>query len=92
MLKITLEQAQKVKRLIHRECCSYDKGYCLLLDDGERCHCIQEISCYGIYCKYFTQAVLPIDKKLYQEILQQNQTLRRNKNNEKNKQFHNRRC
>lgn len=72
MLKTTIGQAKKIRNLIRRECCNYDKGYCLLLDDGERCRCIQEISCYGIYCKYFKEAVLPIDKNLQKEILQQN--------------------
>lgn len=90
MLKINLVQARKCKRLARRECCNYDKGYCLFLDDGERCRCIQEISCYGIYCKYFKEAVLPIDKKLFKEIMQQNKNLRRNKHNEKKRKFYNR--
>lgn len=90
MLKTSIGQARKIRNLIRRECCNYDKSYCLLLDDGELCRCIQEISCYGIYCKYFKEAVLPIDKKLLKEILQQNENLRRNKCNEKNRKFYNR--
>ena len=89
MLKINLVQARKCKRLARRECCNYDKGYCLLLDDGERCRCIQEISCYGIYCKYFITSVLPIDKKLHKEIMQQNLKAKERKDNEKNSK-HNR--
>lgn len=73
MLKITLKQAKRIKSLIRKSCCNYDRGSCLLLDDGEPCCCIQEISCYGIYCNYFLKAVLPADTKLYREILQQNQ-------------------
>lgn len=72
MLKTSIGQMKRIRSLARRECCNYDKGYCLLLDDGERCRCIQEISCYGIYCNYFKEAVLPIDKKLWKEILQQN--------------------
>lgn len=84
MLKITYKQAKKINRLIRKECCNYDKGCCLLLDYGEKCRCVQVISCYGIYCKYFISSVLPIDKQLHKEILQQNQILRRVKDYEKN--------
>ena len=91
MLKITWRQARKINRLIRRECCNYDKGCCLLLDYGERCRCVQVISCYGIYCKYFITSVLPIDKKLHKEILQQNLTLRR-ENNEKDSKHNHYRC
>ena len=83
MLKITYKQAKKINRLIRKECCNYDKDRCLLLDYGERCQCVHVISCYGIYCKYFISSVLPIDKKLHKEILQQNEILRSEKDNEK---------
>ncbi len=92
MLKITLRQARKINRLVRRECCKYDKGCCLLLDYGERCRCVQVISCYGIYCKYFISSVLPIDKQLHKEILQQTQILRRVKDNEKNSKHNRYRC
>lgn len=83
MLKSTYKQARKINRLIRKTCCNYDKGCCLLLDYGERCRFVQIISCYGIYYKYFITSVLPIDKKLHKEILQQNQNLRRVKDYEK---------
>lgn len=73
-LEITEGQSAKVNILIQRLCCNYDDGYCLLLDDGEPCHCIQEISCYGICCNYFMRAVLPADQSLYEEIVNQNKT------------------
>ena len=92
MLKITLRQARKINRLVRRECCNYNKGCCLLLDYGERCRCVQVISCYGIYCKYFISSVLPIDKQLHKEILQQTQILRRVKDNEKNSKHNRYRC
>ena len=91
MLKITWRQARKINKLIRRECCNYDKCCCLLLDYGERCSCVQVISSYGIYCKYFITSVLPIDKKLHKEILQQNLTLRR-ENNEKDSKHNHYRC
>ena len=30
-------------RLVH-ECCNYDNGNCILLDNGEPCVCVQSIS------------------------------------------------
>lgn len=72
ILKITAKQSAKVKRLARRECCNCVDGNCLLLDDGEECKCVQLISRYGIYCNYFREAVLPAEKELYEEILQQN--------------------
>ena len=72
ILKLTAKQATKVRRLARRECCNCVDGNCLLLDDGEECKCVQLISPYGIYCNYFRKAVLPAEKELYEEILQQN--------------------
>lgn len=92
MLKISWKQARKINSLIRRECCNYDKGCCWLLDYGEKCQCVQVISCYGIYCKHFITSVLPIEKKLHKEILQQNQKLRRVKDYEKNSEHNHYRC
>ena len=72
VLKITRKQSAKVRKLARKECCNCVNGNCLLLDDGEPCRCVQLDSLYGIYCKYFLTAVLPADKELYEEILQQN--------------------
>ena len=71
-LKITGSQHRRITKLIKRLCCNYDDGYCIALDDGEPCHCIQEISECSIYCNYFGKAVLPADKKLYAEIVKYN--------------------
>ena len=72
ILKLNPKQSTKVRRLARRECCNCVDGNCLLLDDGEECRCVQLISRYGIYCNYFLKAVLPAEKELYEEILQQN--------------------
>ena len=80
ILKLTAKQSAKVRKLAHRECCNCYKGNCRLLsadksgcsDGGEECKCVQLISRYGIYCNYFRKAVLPAEKELYEEILQQN--------------------
>lgn len=71
ILILNSKQSSKVRKLARRECCNCYKGNCLLLDNGEECKCVQLISRYGIYCNYFRKAVLPTDKKLYKEILQQ---------------------
>lgn len=68
-LKMNPQQFQRVQALIYRLCCNYDDEYCIALDDGEPCHCIQEISECSVYCNYFKNAVLPADKKLYAEIV-----------------------
>ena len=41
------------------ECCNYDEGNCLLLDDGEPCVCVQSIS-LSLMCRWFRVAVLPL--------------------------------
>ena len=72
ILKTTEKQSAKVRKLARRTCCNCVDGNCLLLDDGEENKCVQLIARYGIYCKHFREAVLPAEKELYEEILQQN--------------------
>ena len=67
--RLTPPQSRNVNRLIRRECCNYDNGNCILLDDGEECICPQTIT-YSLLCKWFRAAVLPLDKLLYAEIYQ----------------------
>lgn len=55
-------QYRRARRLVH-ECCNYDCGNCLALDDGEECVCVQSIS-YSLLCRWFKAAVLPLDKEL----------------------------
>lgn len=61
-------QYRKARKLVH-ECCNYDDGNCIALDDGETCVCVQSIS-YSLLCKWFRAAVLPLDKALYAEIME----------------------
>ena len=56
------QQYRKMHRLIHK-CCNYDDGFCIALDDGEKCVCVQSIS-YSLICKWFRAAVLPMDQEL----------------------------
>ena len=81
MLRITPKQARTVRRLARDQCCNCTDGNCLLLDDGDSNPCVQLISCYGIYCKYFLHAVLPAERKLYAQIIEQNE-LRSERRNE----------
>lgn len=69
VLRTTPAQAHRVKALVHRRCCNCDDDYCLLPGAQQ---CVQMICQHGIYCKHFLQAVLPGDRKLYQEIIKQN--------------------
>ena len=59
---MTYRQYRTARRLV-RECCNYDCGNCLLLDDGEECVCPQSITC-SLICKWFRAAVLPLDTGL----------------------------
>ena len=43
------------------ECCNYDNGNCILLNNGEPCVCVQSIS-YSLICRWFRIAVLPLDE------------------------------
>ena len=64
IIRITPEQARSCRVLIKNQCCNYDNGNCILLDDGDPCICPQSIS-YSLNCKWFRTAVLPNDKELY---------------------------
>lgn len=70
--RIYPSQRGRVNKLVRRQCCCYDHGNCILLDDGEPHRCVQIISRYGIYCNYLRRAVLPSDSELYAQIRDQN--------------------
>lgn len=74
VLKLNAKQSAKVRALARKKCCNCVGGSCLLLDDGEETKCVQLISRYGVYCRYFLNAVLPAEKELYADILRQNKT------------------
>lgn len=73
MIKLTSGQAMRVRCLVQRLCANCDEdGNCLLLEDGEKQRCAQLISRYGLYCKYFLEAVLPADRELFAQIMEHN--------------------
>ena len=70
--RLTYQQYRAVRRLVH-DCCNYDGGNCLALDDGwEPCVCVQSIT-YSLVCKWFRAAVLPTDKGLCAALLHRGQ-------------------
>lgn len=60
-------QYRAMRKLVH-ECCNYDNGNCIILDDGAGCVCVQSIS-HSLLCRWFRMAVLPMDKPLETELL-----------------------
>ena len=65
--RMDYRQHRRARRLVH-ECCNYDGGNCLLLDDGEPCVCVQSIS-LSLMCRWFRVAVLPLDGELSAALL-----------------------
>lgn len=68
--RISDKRRRQINRLVKAECCNYQQGSCLLLDDGEPVSCPQLIS-GSLSCRWFRDAVLPIDKELHSEIMGQ---------------------
>lgn len=66
--EIHLSQLGRIKILVRRLCSCFDRGNCILLDDGKPHKCVQLVSNSGVYCNYFKKAVLPTDKELYRQI------------------------
>ena len=55
-------QFRRARKLVH-ECCNYDNGQCIALDEGDGCVCVQSIS-HSLLCRWFRCAVLPLDREL----------------------------
>ena len=69
--RMTEKQFSRAKKLLRRLCANYDRGNCLLLDDGyDACLCPQLLS-NTLLCRYFRSAVLPADMELWAEVLGQ---------------------
>lgn len=63
--RMTPAQHKSANALIHKLCCNYIGGQCIILD----CKCPQSIS-YSVCCKWFRQAILPQDKALFAEVIE----------------------
>lgn len=75
LYRMTPAQRKQASALIRRECCNYDGGNCLVLDDGDTCICPQTIS-FSVCCTHFRFAVLPLDRTLEAEIFRDKDTKR----------------
>lgn len=58
------EQRRQAVTLIKQECCNYYSGYCCLMDMG-----CPQVHSESLMCKWFRDAVLPLDKVLYAQIM-----------------------
>ena len=67
LCRMTPAQRKQANALIRRECCNYEDGNCMLLDDGDTHTCPQTVS-FSVCCKWFRWAVLPLDGTLKAEI------------------------
>lgn len=65
-MKMTKVQYRAVKDLAVRMCANYDRptGDCLLMDEA----CWQ-VCCSSGLCRYFKEAVLPLDRVLYADLV-----------------------
>ena len=63
LYRMTPAQRKQANALIRRECCCYEDGNCIVLDDGDTCACPQTAS-FSVCCKWFRWAVLPLDGTL----------------------------
>ena len=64
---MTYSQYRRARKLVH-QCCNYESGNCLALDDGEECVCVQSIF-YSLLCNWFRAAILPLDEPLATALL-----------------------
>ena len=58
LYRMTPAQRKQANALIRRECCCYEDGNCMFLDDGDIHACPQTIS-FSVCCKWFRWSVLP---------------------------------
>jgi hypothetical protein len=65
--EINPSQSAQIQKLVSH-CCNWDEGNCLLLNMA----CPQQLSLTRINCRYFREAVLPANQRLYQSIMNNN--------------------
>ena len=58
LYRMTPAQRKQANALIRRECCCYEDGNCMPIDDGDAHTCPQTIS-FSVCCKWFRWSVLP---------------------------------
>ena len=75
LYRMTPTQRRQANALIRRECCNYEDGNCMLLDEGATHTCPQAIS-FSVCCKWFRWSVLPQIGTLEAEIFRDKDTKR----------------
>ena len=58
LYRMTPAPRKQANALLCRECCCYEDGNCMLLDEGDTHTCPQTIS-FSVCCKWFRWSVLP---------------------------------
>ena len=68
LYELSASQKKRCDDLCRKHCCNYYQGSCLLLEEmNDQCPCLQTLSQH-IWCRWFQNAVLPLDWKLEGEI------------------------
>ncbi|MCD7883657.1 MAG: cysteine-rich VLP domain-containing protein [Lachnospiraceae bacterium] len=67
LYEMTPVQQRQAAKIIQKYCSNYDRGNCLLLEDGDERVCPQQIS-YAVWCRWFRNALLPMFPELEAEI------------------------
>lgn len=75
ILRMTPEQASKVKKVVKKQCCNYIDGNCILLEGLDPCPCPQLIT-RSLICRWFLTAVLPGEEELEQELIKKGERKR----------------
>ena len=67
--ELTRDEKRAIRKLVTEMCANYDRDYgCLPLD----CECYMLGKCWtGAYCRYFREAVLPLDLVLQASICEE---------------------
>ncbi len=68
LYELTASQKKRCDELCRKECSNYYQGNCLLLEDLNGQHECPQILSQHILCRWFQNAVLPLDWKLEGEI------------------------
>ena len=69
--ELTPSEISRVNKLVRKECCNHDCCNCILTDDGDEHVCAQLMSRH-MSCRWFAEAVLPLDLKLQQDLSEDN--------------------
>lgn len=75
IIRMTPEQASKVKKVVKKQCCNHIDGNCILLEGMDPCPCPQLIT-RSLICRWFLSAVLPGERELEQELIKKGERKR----------------